>query len=308
MNLHHFSLKPTPLLLAIGLASGLVLSPVVYSATNQPPKLSLKSSPNSVLNSSETIPFAQLAALRQADYQWIGERIYQNECAGNPKYLTYWGEGEDFPSFGIGHFIWHPKRLKNDVKPKFTETFPAMVQFVSKTQRPPGWLAELSTQTEFIAPWSSKKTFDQARSLNELQQLRQWLLATQPQQAQFIVLMFQKRWLSETQTLTLQQQARLQHRLNKMMGFKKGLFAVVDYFNFKGIGVNQKERYQGQSWGLASVLTAMEVSQATSQGEYLEQFVIAAKKRLQLRVKLAPVERNEARWLKGWEVRLDQYL
>lgn len=303
MNLHHFSLKSTPLLLALGL----VLSPVVYSATNQLPEFSLQNSPKSALNSPPQIPFAQLAALRQADYQWIGERIYQNECASNPKYLTYWGEGEEFPSFGIGHFIWHPKRLKGEIKPKFTETFPAMVHFVSKTQRPPDWLAELSTQAEFVAPWSSKKTFDQARSLNELQQLRQWLLATQPQQAQFIVLMFQKRWLSETQTLTLQQQARLQHRLNKMMGFKKGLFAVVDYFNFKGIGVNQKERYQGQSWGLASVLNAMTITEESSQDESLEQFVIAAKKRLQLRVKLAPAQRNEARWLKGWEVRLDQY-
>jgi hypothetical protein len=183
-----------------------------------------------------------------------------------------------------------------------------MVEFVSKTQRPPSWLAELSTQSEFVAPWSSKEAFDQAWSNNELQQLRDWLLETQSQQAQFIVMAFQKRWLSETQSLTLNQQAIIQHRLTKMMSFKKGLFAVIDYFNFKGIGLNEKEQYQGTSWGLASVLRAMNIAEESSQDDYLAQFVIAAKKRLQLRVTLAPAERNESRWLKGWEVRLNQYL
>jgi len=274
----------------------LVISPVVKSG-------SYATSSSPIYES-----FAQLRLLTQADYQWIGERIYQNECAGKPKYLTYWGKGETFPSFGIGHFIWHPKLAESDTDQMFIETFPAMVKFVSKSQRPPSWLEELSTQTEFVAPWSSKQAFDQAWSNNELQQLRDWLSATQSQQAQFIVLTFQNRWLSETQSLTLNQKAIIQLRLTKMMGFKKGLFAVIDYFNFKGIGLNQKEQYQGVSWGLASVLRAMNVVEESSQNEYLEQFVMAAKQRLQLRVKLAPPDRNEIRWLKGWEVRLDQYL
>ncbi len=252
--------------------------------------------------------FAELKSLTQADYQWIGQKIYQNECAGNPKYLTYWGKGEGFPSFGIGHFIWHPKVIQSGRDHKFTQTFPAMVQFVSKTKRAPDWLAELSKQAEFGAPWPSKKTFDQAWSDSQMQQLREWLLATQSQQAQFIVLAFQKRWLSETQSLSIEQQAVIQQRLNRMMGFKKGLFAVIDYFNFKGIGVNQKEQYQGESWGLASVLKSMDIAGNSTQDEYLAQFVIAAKKRLQLRVQLAPPQRNESRWLKGWESRLGQYL
>jgi hypothetical protein len=285
-------LKPIPLILVLGL----IISPVVKSDTS------------ATLSSPVYESFAELRLLTQADYQWIGERIYQNECAGKPKYLTYWGKGETFPSFGIGHFIWHPKLAESDTDQMFIETFPAMVKFVSKSQRPPSWLEELSTQTEFVAPWSSKQAFDQAWSNNELQQLRDWLSATQSQQAQFIVLTFQNRWLSETQSLTLNQQAIIQLRLTKMMGFKKGLFAVIDYFNFKGIGLNQKEQYQGVSWGLASVLRAMNVVEESSQNEYLEQFVMAAKQRLQLRVKLAPPDRNEIRWLKGWEVRLDQYL
>lgn len=278
------------------IALGLALSPVV------------KSDSSTISSAQFNLSFSQLKALTAGDYLWIGQRIYQNECAGQPKYLTYWGRGEAFPSFGIGHFIWHPKLTESSADQKFIETFPAMVQFVSKTQRPPNWLEDLSIQSEFVAPWSSKQEFDQAWSNDELQQLREWLLATQSQQAQFIVLSFQKRWLNETQSLTFNQQSTIQQRLNKMMRFKKGLFAVIDYFNFKGIGVNQKEQYQKESWGLVSVLRTMAVSEKSSQEEYLEQFVMAAKKRLQLRIKLAPVERNEVRWLKGWEIRLDQYL
>jgi hypothetical protein len=287
-----FFLKPIPLILALGL----VISPVV------------KSDSSTTSSSQIHESFAELRLLTLADYQWIGGRIYQNECAGKPKYLTYWGKGETFPSFGIGHFIWHPKLAQYAADQMFIETFPAMVEFVSKTQRPPSWLAELSTQSEFVAPWSSKEAFDQAWSNNELQQLRDWLLETQSQQAQFIVMAFQKRWLSETQSLSLNQQVIIQLRLTKMMSFKKGLFAVIDYFNFKGIGLNEKEQYQGTSWGLASVLRAMNIAEESSQDDYLAQFVIAAKKRLQLRVTLAPAERNESRWLKGWEVRLNQYL
>jgi hypothetical protein len=292
----HFCLKPLPLILALGLA----LSPVVKSDTHL-------TSPSSM-----TMSFAELNRLTESDYQWIGQKIYQNECAGKPKYLTYWGKGETFPSFGIGHFIWHPKISENSAgksaEVTFTETFPAMVRFVSQTQRPPIWLDDLSKQTEFAAPWSSKALFDQARSNDALQQLRNWLLATQSQQAQFIVIAFKKRWLSETHSLPLPQQTIIQQRLNRMMGFKKGLFAVIDYFNFKGVGVNQQEQYQTESWGLASVLRTMAVTEDSSQAEYLEQFVMAAKQRLRLRVRLAPPERNEVRWLKGWEVRLDQYL
>lgn len=290
--LPHLCFKPAPLVLVLGL----ILSPVSMSDTVVTPSFPINMS------------FEKLSALTAVDYRWIGQRIYQNECAGKPEYLTYWGKGETFPSFGIGHFIWHPKLTESGADQTFTETFPAMVQFVSKTQRPPDWLADLSIQAEFVAPWPSQKIFDQAWSNKELQQLRNWLLATQYQQAQFIVLAFQNRWLNETQSLTLKQKAVIQLRLNKMMGFKKGLFAVIDYFNFKGIGLNQKEQYQSESWGLASVLSSMNIAEESSQDEYLEQFVMEAKKRLQLRVKLAPPERNEVRWLKGWEVRLDQYL
>ena len=37
----------------------------------------------------------------------IAERIFQNEAAGKKDNLVYWNKGENFPSLGIGHFIWY---------------------------------------------------------------------------------------------------------------------------------------------------------------------------------------------------------
>ena len=42
------------------------------------------------------------------------------------EYLTHWNEGEDFPSLGIGHFIWFPE----GVDAPFDEQFPALISYL----------------------------------------------------------------------------------------------------------------------------------------------------------------------------------
>ena len=91
-----------------------------------------------------------LPELSDADYDWIGSRIYQNEALGKAEYLVHWNEGEDFPSLGIGHFIWFPE----GVDAPFDEQFPALVSYL-REQVPgdlqmPDWLQELDP---FVAPW-----------------------------------------------------------------------------------------------------------------------------------------------------------
>ena len=263
--------------------------------------------------------FSSLTQLTDTDYAWIGVKIYQNEAASNPKYLTHWGKGEDFPSFGIAHFIWFPdistpQGGAKKIPPPYQETFPAMFAFVSKKSPPPIWLQQLwkqstpSSRQAFNAPWQTKAQFDAAQSSSHMLSLRQWLLNTQAHQARFVVKGFQQRWADETASLSTKRLERLNQRLNNMMAFKKGLFSVVDYFNFKGLGNNPKEKYQGQSWGLISVLEGM--PQAAFEGKNstaLMAFITSAKKQLQQRTELAPKERNESRWLKGWFKRLDGY-
>ncbi|MDX1352874.1 MAG: hypothetical protein R3254_07670 [Thiomicrorhabdus sp.] len=272
--------------------------------------------PTSFAKQSESgLPFVFIdniqPSLSAAEMEWIGEKIYQNECAANPKYLTYWGKGEEFPSFGIGHFIWY----NNRAPAVFYETFPEMVRFVSQYQKPPNWLIKLSP---FTAPWYSKKEFDQAWSNREMSELRDWLLATKGHQAQFII----QRVLQRVNGALLELQKTAPHKANdydnlirQMLAFKEGRFALIDYVNFKGIG-NNKEQYQGEQWGLFSVLHEMKLSglelsrilSESEQKQLISRFVDAAKSRLALRVKLSPASRSEERWLKGWFKRLDGYI
>jgi hypothetical protein len=245
-------------------------------------------------------------ALTQADYQWMGQKIYQNECAGKPEYLTHWGAREDFPSFGIGHFIWYPPKVTQT----FVATFEPMVRFVAQQSAPPAWLQAQLQQGQLLAPWSSKSQFDQAWSSEPMQQLRDWLARTHAPQARFIVEQFSVRWQSALQGLSLAEQQRLNARLAKLMAFKQGQFAVIDYFNFKGIGQNAQEQYQGESWGLISVINDLPhtlFTDSASQSALLNGFMHSAKSRLALRVALAPAARQEAKWLTGWHSRIDGY-
>ena len=107
--------------------------------------------------------------LSEEDYAWIASRIFQNETGGETRFLTYWGAGEDFPSFGIGHFIWFP----TGVDAPFDETFPAMAAYVAEQGEPfPLWMQGLQ---EFDSPWISKADFDQSWSSSEMAELRAWL-------------------------------------------------------------------------------------------------------------------------------------
>ena len=247
----------------------------------------------------------ELPVLSDASYNWIGARIYQNEARGQEDNLTYWGAGEDFPSLGIGHFIWFP----GAVDAPFDEQFPDMVSFVHqqvpKDLEPPAWLQNLDP---FVAPWTSKEQFDAAWASPETSSLRKWLAATQQYQARFIVSTFEERW--RKLKLPTQQKQRLTGLLQRLVKTPEGLFALIDYYNFKGLGNNPRERYQGEGWGLVHVLEA--VSQLPIDEErcsdIVEQFRDAAASRLHRRVELSPPERNESRWLAGWLKRLDGYL
>ena len=73
-----------------------------------------------------------------AEADRIGKKIWRNECAGTRDGLTSWNKGEDFPSLGIGHFIWYPQGKRGP----FKESFPALKDYLeSQGVELPGWLA-----------------------------------------------------------------------------------------------------------------------------------------------------------------------
>lgn len=245
----------------------------------------------------------ELPLVSATAYHSIAARIFANETQSQTRFLTYWGAGEDFPSLGIGHFIWFPE----GVDAPFDETFPSMVQYVKEHSAEcsslPNWLDDLQA---FDAPWQSKPAFDEAQESRQMTELRQWLVDTASEQAQFIVVSFVRRW--NELDLPIDEKRALTALLQSLVQTSQGLSAAVDYYNFKGLGSNPRERYEGEGWGLVQVLTDVS-RQADSAGaaDLVERFSVAAANRLRLRVDNAPPERNESRWLEGWERRVADY-
>lgn len=76
--------------------------------------------------------------------------------------------------------------------------------------------------------------------------------------------------------------------------------------NFKGEGLLATESYNGERWRLVQVL---ELMREPKEGERaVVAFAEAADYVLERRVVNSPAERNEKRWLKGWQNRINTYL
>lgn len=232
------------------------------------------------------------------DAEMVAQKIWRNECGGTIMGLTSWNKGEDFASLGICHFIWYPK---NKTGP-FCEMFPdVLVFFVSRGVALPEWLA-----ADRACPWSTREEFMQQQNSPQMIELRQLLENTICLQAEFMALRLQKSLPSLVDKFPQDKRKQMIKHVNLLMQQPQGLYAILDYLNFKGEGILSTEVYQGEGWGLLQVLARMKESQADE--NVLTAFVEAANEVLERRVANSPIERNEKRWLKGWQNRLATYL
>lgn len=225
--------------------------------------------------------------------QSIGQKIWFNEGASKIENLTVWNKGEAFPSFGIGHFIWYPQ----GVAESFTESFPQLKTHLQQTTTLPDWLNKTSH-----APWPNREMFYADINRKKMNSLRQLLHNSIPQQVEFIVLRMEAalpKILAAVASPAQREQIRSQ--FYRVVQQPNGIYALIDYVNFKGEGVSLKERYKGQGWGLLQVLQNMDNNAAV-----MPEFVRAADFVLSRRAQNAP--RDENRWLPGWRKRLQTYL
>ncbi|MDO3722605.1 hypothetical protein QVZ43_12830 [Marinobacter sp. chi1] len=237
--------------------------------------------------------------LDEAQMDWVGAQVFKNECAGQLKCLVHWNKGEPFPSLGIGHFIWYPA----GVEERFVESFPALIQYMHQRQASvPDWLRELD---EFDAPWPDRETFLAAQDSAEVAQLREFLAGTQGIQAEFIVERASRSLAKVVAAAPESQREAVSNRLKGLTSTPGGLYAVIDYVNFKGEGLSPDERYSGQGWGLLQVLLAME--EQNQGASVLEKFRGAADQVLTRRAENAPQDIERDRWLPGWRKRLQTY-
>jgi hypothetical protein len=236
--------------------------------------------------------------LKPAQLDWIGQQIFHNECAGQFRCLVHWNDGEAFPSLGIGHFIWYPK----DVEAGFVESFPTLIDYMVQRQRSiPDWLRDLKP---FDAPWEDQAAFDAVENSPQVAQLREFLAGTQGVQAEFIFRRAQASMKTVVEAVPSARQLAVSNNLAQLSQTPGGVYALVDYVNFKGEGLAVSERYQGEGWGLLQVLQTMPEQSADP---VLQQFREAADKVLTRRAELATQAREREQWLPGWRKRLNTY-
>lgn len=237
-------------------------------------------------------------SLSSAELEWVGEQVFQNECAGKLTCLVHWNVGEAFPSLGIGHFIWYPEAVEGP----FVESFPDLVAFLrTRSVGLPEWLDNLEPMA---APWPDREAFMAHQSGAQAESLREFLWQTRGLQAEYIFARAKASMFKVIEAAEDGQQGAIAKRLSELNATPGGTYALIDYVNFKGEGLEPRETYDGQGWGLLQVLQEME---SMSSGGALDQFRNAAASVLTRRAESAqnPIEREQ--WLRGWLKRLETY-
>lgn len=231
------------------------------------------------------------------DAEKVAHKIWQNECAGTIKGLTSWNQGEDFASLGIGHFIWYPKNKQG----AFREMFPDLIAFfLSRGIALPQWLHDVRS-----CPWATREDFLEAQDSNTMVELRTLLASTIALQAEFMAARLQKSLPLMINNFPEEKRSLILTHFNSLVSDPMGLYALLDYLNFKGEGLLPTESYGGERWGLIQVLEMMKEPKPGERS--VVSFAAAANFVLERRVANSPAERNEKRWLKGWQNRINTY-
>lgn len=245
-----------------------------------------------------TVIHAQTTAqgLTPSELECLGRLIYFNECSGRSERLIAWNEDEDFPSLGIGHFIWYP----NGRQGRFKESFPELIAFLKTSGvETPDWIEE-------GLPWQSREEFMANQQSDQMIALRSLLENTRSLQTQFMVERMRSALPKMLAAAPADERVFIKKKFYLIEDTPSGIFAMIDYVNFKGEGISITERLKGEGWGLLQVLQEMTIPKDNE--DALPEFVRAAERVLEKRVENAASSKDETRWLKGWKNRVSRYL
>jgi len=248
----------------------------------------------------KTLGYAEEITLSAEEFRLIGKRIFENECSGNFEALTSWNEGENFASLGIGHFIWYPEGKRGP----FDESFREFLLFLKgKGAALPLWLENRSSRS---CPWRTRQDFLNNLQSREMVELRVFLKKAIYLQTLFIVERQKKALGQMLAVVEKDNKGQVKKQFYRLASKAMGMYALIDYVNFKGEGILKTERYKGEGWGLLQVLLKMD--ERRSKQDVLKEFVRSAEAVLSRRVKNSPLKRKEERWLPGWRKRIKTYL
>jgi hypothetical protein len=235
-------------------------------------------------------------ALSPAQRAAIGQKIWQNESGGSVSGLTAWNAGEEFPSLGIGHFIWYPAGFQG----RFDESWPQFIGYARERGVHPPQVA-----LNRFSPWRTREEFQREFESPELAGLRKWLAAHVELQTDFIIARSRAALPKLLAAAPATDRARIEANYRKVATTPNGIYALIDYVNFKGDGTSPSERYRNEGWGLLQVLSGMR--EVTAGPPAAAEFAASAKRTLSRRIENSPPGRGEARWRAGWHNRCDTY-
>lgn len=230
----------------------------------------------------------------------IGVKIWYNESAGTVSGLTSWSAGENFASMGIGHFIWYPYGVSHT----YSESFPDLLRYMQEHGITiPHWLQGNWTP---YCPWSSRDQFAMAQNSPQMIELREFLLHTIPVQTEFMIDRMENALPEMLSSVPPEEKPYIESQFYRIAATPLGVYALVDYVNFKGIGVTPSDTYDPTGWGLLEVFETMKY--APPDLTPLQAFVWSANEVLTRRVVMESPKSLGWVWLPGWRNRLKTYL
>jgi hypothetical protein len=176
-----------------------------------------------------------------------------------------------------------------------------MIDFIEKRgARPPAWVKNTP------CPWSTRKQFMQNFYGKRAVQLRNFLLGTKRLQALYLVDRVRKALPRILKASDKGLHSNVRRQFYRMENSPGGMYALIDYVNFKGEGILASERYKGEGWGLLQILERMHGTSRSTGA--VEEFTAVARKLLANRIKNDPYGYTRKHWLPVWYRRLDTYV
>jgi len=230
----------------------------------------------------------------------IGQRIWQNQSGGTADGIVAWGASGngEYAEIGINQSLWFSEKyLEDPTTTKFVEDWPVMARYLKKHGFDiPDWSLE-------HCPWETKEQFLTSLNDQKVIELRDLLTTDEAVTAQTrcIIKRLKKALPKMLEGLSEEDAAKVTTSFTRIASTPNGMYALIDYVNFKGEGTSPNERFNGEGWGLLQVLETM--SGATD--DSLQEFYDAADTMLKRLISNHP---SAERCLPGWEARLQTYL
>ena len=245
----------------------------------------------------DDVEFSYRFDLGYSQKNHIAKQIFKNETGGNRSKLIHWNSGEDFPSLGIGHFIWIPRSSNAG----FGDSFKEVVQFYKKNDvELPHFLKGLAPN--YDCPWQNSNDFWIQRYDPKVLELETFLATTFDVQTSYLFSKLKESLPKILNGLSNEEKIFIDRNIKSIISTQASWYPIIDYLNFKGSGHGQYVTTEKGGWGLRQVLLGMQpsISNTDPVGAFMDSAIKTLTKRVELR-------NYDRRWLDGWSKRIETY-